>query len=512
MPQKQNPGVADIIAGISVAAVVVPQSLAYAELAGLPAYTGLYAAALPSLAAAFFASSRHLQTGPVAMTALLTFGALSTFAEPFTPEYIGLALLLALIVGVVRVGLGLLRGGALTHFMSNPVVLGFTTGATLLIIASQSAVIFGVTDAPDDLLERLWFVVIHPDQWSLGAIGLSAVTIALVMGSRRIHPLFPGVLVAVLIGLALGQIDGAFELVGDVPSGLPPISLDLPWAETPMLILSGAIIAVVGFAEPTAIARTFAAQDRVRWNPDRELVSQGVANLASGLSGGFPVGGSFSRSAINRLSGAKTRWSGAVTGLAVLAFTPFAGVVSGLPRAVLGAIVVAGVVRLVKLRSLWRLFEISWGQGIIAVATFVATLVLSPRIDLAVLFGMGLAAAVHISREASRLSVATEIDGDVLTMEPTGVLFYASAQAFARSFNEAIADHPDITRLVIDLEGVGRLDLGGTMELKTLVWDAEEAGLTVELTNIPRHAQGVITRAERFIEEEGGGRPNPMGT
>ncbi len=290
-PDRFSPG--DIIAGISVAVVVIPQALAYAELAGMPVYTGLYAAALPPLAAAFFASSRYLQTGPVAMTSLLTFGALSTIATPFSAEYVGLALVLALLVGIVRLVLGLIGGGGITHFMSNPVVLGFTTGATLLIIASQSAVAFGVETAPDGLIERLWHVVTNPSEWSWAAISLSAVTIVLVRTAPRVHPLFPGVLVAVLIGMAAGTVDDAFVLVGDIPSGFPPFSLDLPWGRVPGLLVSGAIIAAVGFAEPTAIARTFAAQDRVRWDANRELVSQGVANLASGLTGGFPVGGSF---------------------------------------------------------------------------------------------------------------------------------------------------------------------------------------------------------------------------
>ena len=146
----------------------------------------------------------------------------------------------------------------------------------------------------------------------------------------------------------------------------------------------------------------------------------------------------------------------------------------------------------------------------IALFTFVATLALAPRIDLAVLLGMAAAAGVHLIREASRLSVETEADGSTLTMRPSGVLFYASSQAFAREFNENLAQFPDVTRVVIDLEGVGRLDLPGTMQLKTVAWDAEQAGLEVDIVNVPEHAAGVMSRAQRFIEESGGGRPNPL--
>ena len=157
----------------------------------------------------------------------------------------------------------------------------------------------------------------------------------------------------------------------------------------------------MGFAEPAAIARTFAAQDRQPWSSDREFVSQGVANLVSGISGGFPVGGSFSRSSVNRMAGGKTRWSGAVTGLVVLAFLPMAGVLSPLPRAILAAIVIAAVVQLIQVRSLIRLFVYSRPQALVAWGTFGVTLALAPRIEWAVLIGIGLGILLHLWRELS---------------------------------------------------------------------------------------------------------------
>ena len=313
----------DVIAGISVALVLIPQSLAYAELAGLPAYYGLYAAALPPLAAAFFASSRYLQTGPVAMTSLLTFGALSAFAAPFSEQWIKLAALLALVVGVSRVALGLVRGGVIAYFMSQAVLVGFTTAAAILIVSSQLPTALGVVADGDTILSRLWWTVRHAGDWELTAIVLSLITVALVAGGRRVHRLFPGVLIAVVVGIVYSVVADYTGLrVGDVNLSFPGSPLDLPWGNVWSLIVPGAVIALVGFAEPASIARIFAAQDRERWSPNRELISQGAANLASGLSGGFPVGGSFSRSSINRLVGGETRWSGAVTGLAVLAFLP----------------------------------------------------------------------------------------------------------------------------------------------------------------------------------------------
>ena len=494
-PRQRRVQVGDVVAGVSVAFIVVPQGLAYAELAGLPSYVGLYAAALPSLLAAYFASSRYLQTGPVAMTSLLTFGALSGLAAPQSAEYVRLALLLAVIVGVVRLGLGLAHGGLITYYMSHPVVLGFTNGAVVLIIASQAAVVFGVEDAPSDLLPRLWAVVAHPDSWNWEAILMSGSVAVIVLIAGRVHPLVPGVLIALLAGLAVGGLTGYdAALVGEIDIGFPPLSLDLPWGDVLELLIPGLIIATVGFAEPTAVARTLAAKDRERWDPNRELVAQGVANLAAGLSGGYPVGGSFARSGVNKLAGARTRWSGAVTGLAVLAFTPLAGVLSDLPRAVLGAIVIMGVGRMVRLPEMIRLIRVTWGQSVIAWVTFAATLVLSPRVDLAVLIGVALAALVHLYREGSRLVVRTDFHPPVLRVTPVGVLFYGSAPVLADALNEKLAEHPSATEISLNLERLGRIDHSGMIALQDFAQEVRAAGIAVSVERVPRVFTGLWER------------------
>jgi len=482
----------DVIAGISVALVLIPQSLAYAELAGLPAYYGLYAAALPPLAAAFFASSRYLQTGPVAMTALLTFGALSAFADPFSQEWIKLAALLALVVGVARVALGLVRGGVIAYFMSQAVLVGFTTAAAILIVSSQLPTALGVVADGDTILGRLWWTVRHAGDWELTAIVLSLITVAFVAGGRRVHRLFPGVLIAVAIGIVYSVLTDYTGLrVGDVDLSFPSSPLGLPWGDVWALIVPGAVIALVGFAEPASIARIFAAQDRERWSPNKELISQGVANLASGLSGGFPVGGSFSRSSINRLVGGETRWSGAVTGLAVLAFLPLAGVMSDLPRAVLGAIVIAAVARLIDIPRLLRFWRLSRAQALVAWITFAATLILSPRIDIAVMLGIGLGITVHLWREL-RAPVGSAYADGVLVLRPEGVIFFGSSPDVADAMTDLLAEYPDADRVVFDLAAVGRIDLTGALALKTLVDDARLAGLETEVSHIPNHAQRVL--------------------
>ncbi len=482
----------DIIAGVSVALVLIPQSLAYAGIAGVPAHVGLLAAALPTIAAAFFASSPYLQTGPGAMTALLTFGALSVIATPLSAEYVALAALLALMVGLLRVVIGLTRFGVVAYFMSRPVIIGFTTGATILIAASQVPTLFGVERGGEGLLEDAWQAMVTPGAWHVPSLLIGVSAIGLIEAARRVGPRVPGVMIVAALGIVLSIVTG-FDgpTVGDIPTGFPILSLDLPWGSVWSLVIPAVVIAFIGFTEAAAIASVYAAEDRVKWDPNREFVSQGVANLASGLSGGFPVGGSFSRSSINRLAGAKTRWSGAVTGLAVIAFLPAAGILEKLPLAVLGAIVVASIARLVRIQEIPPIWHSSRLQALVAVTTLVATLVLSPRIDLAVLLGVGMAVAVHLRREL-RLTVRVDVEGDELRIAPRGVVFFGSTPVLVDRLITSLAEHPEVRSLVLDLGGVGRLDYTGGDALRAVIEDSQAAGLDVSFRNVPPHAERIV--------------------
>ena len=284
-----SPSTGDLIAGVSVALVALPQSLAYAELAGLPPQYGLFASALPSLLAALFVSSRYLQTGPVALTALLTFGALEGLAQPASAQYIELAALLALLVGILRVILGFVRLGSVAYLLSEPVLAGFTTGAAILIVSSQIPRTFGVDRGDDGVLVEAWNVITATGDWGWGAIGFAVGTAVVIVGGRRLHKLFPGVLVAVVAAVIISATtgyDGA--VVGDLDVGFIEFRFDFPWDSIGDLMLPAIAIALVGFAEPSSIARTFAAEERLPWDANREMVSQGVANLAAGFSGAFP--------------------------------------------------------------------------------------------------------------------------------------------------------------------------------------------------------------------------------
>ena len=392
-------GIADLLAGLSVALVLIPQSMAYAKLAGLPPHIGLFASTLPLIAAALCASSPYLQTGPVAMTSLLTLGALTGLAQPESADYLALAALLALVVGVTRLLLGVLRLGLVTYLMTDPVVTGFTSAAAILITCSQLPKALGVAAPDGGVLWRAGWSLGHPGDWEFMAILLAAVTMALVLRGRRIHRFFPGALVAMTGGILCTEVMGyGGPTVGEVPTGLPTLGLDLPWDQLGSVVVAGVVIALVGFAEAASISRVFATEERQRWSADREFISQGLANVAGAVAGAFPVGGSFSRSSLNRLAGARTRWSGLVTGSVVLALLPFAAVLETLPRAVLGGVVSAAGLGLIQPRKLFGLARASTGDGVVALGTFAATLALAPRVDRAVLVGIMLALAVRARR------------------------------------------------------------------------------------------------------------------
>ena len=482
----------DLIAGVSVAFVLIPQSMAYAELAGLPGHVGLYAATLPLVAAALFASSPYLQTGPVAMTALLSFGVLTQRAEAGTAEYAALAALLAVMIGLVRIALGLTGSGWVSYLMSRPVLRGFTSAAALLIILTQIPGVFGVSPAATGVVGGAWWVVSHAEAWHMPSVALSLGTLVLIVAGRRMHALLPGALVATAGGLlfsAWAGCDG--PVIGEIPATLPHFSADLPWAAFPSLALPSIVIAIVGFAEVAAISRGYASRERMPWSPDREFVSQGAANLTAGLFGAFPVGGSFARSAVNHMAGARSRWSGAVTGLSVLAFLPFAGILAPLPKAVLSGIVIAAAGGLIRPRAFIKLWRLSPRQALVRWFTFAVSLALAPRVDLGVLAGVLASLATHVWRER-RADFDSRVEAGILHIDVRGVLWFASAPEIQERIFDKLAKAGNISAVVISLRGLGRIDLTAALTLKEILDEAKQAGLRASLIEIPAHAQPTL--------------------
>ena len=303
------------------------------------------------------------------------------------------------------------------------------------------------------------------------------------LGGRKLHRLFPGVALAVIVGLVYGRFDDTILLVSDpnpIPEGLPTLSFDLPWGSFGALAVGGLVIALVGFAEPASIAREFAKQDRSVWDANRELAASGLANMTAAVSGAFPVGGSFSRSSVNRMAGASTRWSGGITGVVVLAFLSFASVLDGLPQAVLGAIVIGAVIGLVKPLALISVWQGSKVEAGLTWITFAATLALAPAVQWAVILGVVITGIAHLARPLS-LTVEAGDGGDPTIITPNGLLWLASYGSFERQLTAAAAEtnsnilvdfgpDPDLDQTAEEiLERVGR-DLGDerTLQIRTV--------------------------------------------
>jgi sulfate permease, SulP family len=474
--------------------VLVPQAVAYAHIAGLPPVRGLYASAFPPIAAARFASSPYLQPGPTAVTALLTFGALSSHETPGTRGYIEAATMLALLVGLFRLAIGTLRAGAIAYLLSEPVLIGFVPAAAILIVASQIESLFGVGASNQNQLIAAASVLRHPGNWQPAALGLAAGTLLLLSLRRLAPPATPIVLCVVVAATAVSALAGyGGATVGHIPTGFPPLTIDLPLHQTRSLALPALVIAVIGFAEAASIARTYATMDRTRWDSSREFTGQGVANLAAAITGGFPVGASFSRSALNRMAGAVSNASAVVTGATVLVFIPIAGLLAPLPMAVLAAVVVASIVPLLSLQRVVRLARISRIQLVVALSMFASTLAEAPHLDHAILLGVALSVAVHLWREL-RISVEAQRRGDVLELRPEGVLWFGTAQLLDDRLTEALAQHADARSLKLDLSRLGRIDVTAAMALEQIVRDARRAGLSVSVCGGPSSAWPLLTR------------------
>jgi len=492
-----KPTLGDLVGGLSVALVLIPQSLAYADLAGLPPLLGLFAAAFPLLIFAVFASSPYLQTGPVALTSLLTAGALAGAGlEPKTSAYVSAAAILAIIVGVVRLLLGIGRLGSIVYLMAEPVAIGFTSGAGIVILSSQLPKALGVTlpanvgDWPNPIARAGW-AVLSPGSWALSAILISAITLLLMLQGKKLHRLFPGVLVAVVVSLVYSRVfDYDGPVIPEIEAGLPAWSLDLPWASTGSLIVGGLVIALVGFAEPASIARHFANEEQSTWSSSREFFASGLANAVAGMTGAYPVGGSFSRSSVNRFAGADTRLSGAITGLVVLAFLPFAGMLDGLPDAVLGAIVVGAVVNLVKPKRLINLWTRSPWQAGLAWVTFLATLITPPNVQYAVLLGVALTMILHVMRPF-RIEIEQTADGG-LDLRPRGLLWIATNSKLESKLAEIIEDDPGNGPVTVSLDRSTAIDSSIASAVAAGREAAVRAGRAFHVVNAPDGAAPIL--------------------
>lgn len=361
---------ADVIAGLTVWAVLVPESLAYATIAGVSPVVGLYAAVPSLLLYAALGSSRHLIVGPMSATAALSIGVVGavTSSRAGSAEFMALTTGLALATGVVALIAGALRLGFLAAFISEPVLKGFIIGLALTIIIGQVPALLGVSKGDGDFLEKTWHVLTHLGQADPLTVGVGLGSLAVLLLLRRLLPVLPGSLAVALAGIAVVALldldKHGLEIVGHIDAGLP--SMGLPDIEASQFVdLLGAAVGVmlVGFVEGLGAAKTYAAKAGYDVDANRELIGLGAANLGAGLTSGMVVNGSLSKTAVNGGAGARTQWSGIVCALLTLVTLLFlTSLFEQLPEATLAAIVVAAVIDLVDIGALRRLWRVRSGR------------------------------------------------------------------------------------------------------------------------------------------------------
>jgi SulP family sulfate permease len=517
----KSPGVvgADLVAGITVALVLIPQSMAYAQLAGLPPYYGLYAAFLPGIIGALWGSSKQLATGPVAVVSLLTASALAPFAAMGTEQFVALAIMLAMLVGIFQLCLGLFKLGVVVSFLSHPVIVGFTNAAAIIIGLSQLNKIFGVPKPrSENFINDIWVVLqqIGDTHMVTLLMGVSAFVIMWVM--KKYVPKVPGVLVAVVattfVSWSMGFEALGGKVVGIIPSGLPAMALpviDFSMAST--LFTSVMVISLVGFMEAISIAKAMAAKTKDRIDPNKELIGQGLANIVGSMSQSYPVSGSFSRSAVNLNAGAKTGMSAVFTGAVVLITLLFlTPLLYHLPQAVLAAVIMMAVTGLINFKAIKHAWQAHKHDGVASIVTFVATLAFAPHLDKGIMIGASLALGLYLYRTMSPrvavlgryakdntlrdISVHPNLPTDerIVAVRYDGSLYFANVSYFEDAILGACADYPSARYVLVVADGINQLDASGEEMLHLLVERLSGNSVTLVFSGLKRQVLDVMRK------------------
>ncbi|MEE2752966.1 MAG: SulP family inorganic anion transporter [Candidatus Latescibacterota bacterium] len=518
---------ADLIAGITVTTVLIPQAMAHAQLASLPPYYGLYAAFLPPIIAALFGSSRHLTSGSVALVSLMTAAALQPFAVPGSSEHIAYAVVLTMMVGLIQLFLGAFRLGVLVNFLSHPVILGFTNAAAIIIGTSQIDMLFGVEVLPGGShFTRVWTMFsesyAHPH---MPTVGIAVLAFAVMIVLKWWDPRSPWVLTAVILTTTLSwytDFEAVYggRVVGRIPEGLPKFVVPgISFSLFVKLFMAAATIAFIAFVETISIAKAIATQSKQRIGANRELLGQGLANLVGSAFQSMPVSGSFVRSALNFRSGARTGFSSVTAGCLVLVtllwLTPL---FYHLPLATLAAIIMMAVAGLIQIDPIVRAWRAQKHDGVVATATFILTLFFAPHLDLGILIGVGLSLFAYLYRtmmprvvSLSRHPDGTFRDVDAMDIQSCehvvlirfdGSLYFGSAGYFEDKILERVANMPDLKFLVIDAEGINHVDATGEKMLLHTVQGLKETGIETYSTRIKRQVSESLDRTG-FTNEVG---------
>ncbi len=499
----------DSIAGLTVASVLVPQSMAYALLANVPPIHGIYAASIPVIIASIFGSSRFLATGPVAMTALLSASVLSTVAVPESALWIELMALLAILVGIIRVTIGIFRLGFIVELISNSVVIGFTSAGALVIALSQFGHLLGFKTVQTthiflilvDIASKI--TNIHFYTFAVGMFAFLIIKIA-----SKISGYIPGALLAVVITSFISYIydlkGKGVAIVGHVPQGFPAPSLPPMDFEIVSKLLGGAfVVAFFGLIEAVTIAKTLALKAGDKWDPNQELIGQGLANIFAGFIKGFPVGGSFSRSSLNFYIGASSPLSNIISGLIViLTLLYMAPAFYYLPKAVLSAIVLSAVINLIKPQDILKLYRINKIDGLVAFLTFISVFFMDLWVAIVLGIMTSLGSFVYktmyprivvLSRDPeSNTFVNAERRNlpqcpQILYIRPNTSIYFGNAQYVYDYIVAKVLEKREkgsLKYVLVDMEAVNYIDATGSQTIIRLINTLKEMDVETAFANI----------------------------
>ncbi len=527
----------DMVAAVIVTIMLIPQSLAYALLAGLPAEVGLYASIAPLVIYAVFGTSRALAVGPVAVASLMTAAAVGNLAQQGTAEYYGAAIALALISGLMLTVMGLLRLGFLANFLSHPVISGFITASGIIIATAQLKHILGINAGGHNLYELVISIGEHISETNFITLTIGVFATAFLFWVRKnLKPLLrkwglgprmadilaktgPVLAVAVttLATFGFGLADKGVKIVGEIPQGLPTpripaFDLEL-WSA---IAVPALLIAIVGYVETISVAQTLAAKRRQRIDPDQELIALGTANIGSAVSGGFPVTGGFSRSVVNFDAGAQTPAAGAYTAvgiaLATLFLTPL---LEYLPKATLAATIIVAVLSLIDLGALKRTWAYSKGDFAAMLATILITLGFG--VELGISAGVGLSIFLHLYRTSRPHSaIVGQVPGtehfrnikrhevvvtpEILSIRIDESLYFANARFLEDLINDAVAADPAIEHVILMCPAVNFIDASALESLEAINSRLHDAGIKLHLTEVKGPVMDRLKRSH-FLDE-----------
>ncbi|WP_133013428.1 SulP family inorganic anion transporter [Marinomonas flavescens] len=511
----------DTAASLIFTIMVIPQSLAYAMLAGLPAITGLYASILPSILYSIFGTSRTLAVGPVALTSVMTASAILPFAASGSEHYATIAILLALMSGVLLLVLSLFRLGFLTNLMSHPVISGFISATALIVIIGQFKYLLGIESEGDTLIPLVTSLYRHLSETNSPTLILSIISIGslLIMRSHfssflikigcskhtvkligKSGPVF--VVVFATLAVAILSLDKmGVSIIGAVPTTLPKIQLgNVTLAMVKELIPSTILISIVGFVGSVSVAQTYAAKHRQDIDPNQELTGLGLANIGSALSGAFPVTGGFSRTVLNAESGATSPMTGIITAvlifLTLLFLTPL---FFYLPKAILASIISISMMKLISVQDLRHLWRFSKKEAILLLITFFAVLIegmetgLIVGVCLSLLFFLWHTSHPHIAivgrvpgtehfRNVQRFTVETH--QSVLTVRIDENLFFANARILEERLQQVVSENKEVKHLILMCTAVNMIDASALQSLEKIFTRLADAGVQLHLSEV----------------------------